>query len=494
MKITFSKKYFNPLYFILNDLIKDESVRIVLVYGGKSSSKTISISQVLAKECIVKNASSITFRKESAIIPTTLKKSFNLAIDSMFLSPAFERQDRRYLNIISGNATPPEIIMKGLDDPEKAKGIESYKYVYLDELNHFDQAEYEQFNLSLRGMPGQKIFAAWNPVDENSWVKLELVDKYIWHDDEKYQLPSKNSFVQRSSCGKVVLIRTMYEDNYWITGSPCGEYGYRDDNLITEYESLRTRNYNSYKVNVLGEWGKTVFGGEFLKCWRSENHVGIHPYNPKLAVHLIFDENVNPYFPCGIFQVGEDQKSIYLIHVLALKNPNNNVSSMCREIDRKLQEWGHQEAVFVGGDPTSQKEDVKQEKGHDLFRLILDGLAKWKPRRAVLQGSPSVRMSADFFNSILEKEIFGLKFSVDKSCRVAILDFENTKEDKNGKVDKKTVIDPQTKVSYQPYGHFVDLTRYFLCYTFANEYTKYQRGGKEHLPVVGKNLSRNDYR
>jgi phage terminase large subunit len=471
--VRFNKKWYNPLYFILNDIIKDDSIRIVLIYGGKSSAKTVSICQILTKECYIKGSNSIAFRKESAIIPTTLKKSFNLAIDTQYLYPAFDKMDRRFACRSIGLHKDSEIVMKGIDDSEKAKGVESYMYIYLDELNQFDHAEYEQFNLSLRGIRGQKIFAAWNPVDENSWVKTDLVDKYDFV-GTKWKLPCENSFVKISTCGKIVLIKTTYEDNYWITGSPEGNYGYRDDNLISEYKALAFKNANSYKVNVLGEWGKTVFGGEFLKQWRSEKHAGIYPYNPDLAIHLIFDENVNPYFPCGIFQVGEDQKSSFLIHSIALKNPNNNVYSMCREITRKLHEWGHEGVVFIGGDPTSQKNDVKQEAGFDLFRLIMRELAEFRPRRAVLSGSPNVKMSAEFFNSILESEVQGLKFRVDIKCRTAIIDFENTKEDKNGKIDKKTVTDPVTKVAYQPYGHFVDLTRYFLCYTFQDEYLKWQ--------------------
>lgn len=489
--IKFDKKYFNPLYFILIELIKDPTIRTILIYGGKSSSKTITICQAIAKEAFIKEASAIAYRKESSIIPTTLKKSFNLALDSMYLNPVFERQDRRYLCTTQTGGSS-EIIMKGLDDPEKAKGIESYKYVYLDELNHFEQSEFEQFNLSLRGIEGQKIFAAWNPVDENSWVKTELVDKYEFIEMD-YKLPSENSFVKKSSCGKVVLIKTTYEDNYWIVGSPDGSYGYRDENLISEYEGLRLRNNNSYKVNVLGEWGKTVFGGEFLKCWRSENHTGIFPYDPEQAIYLSFDENVNPYFPCGFFQVGRDLKSPRLIHIIAAKNPNNKVSWVTREIIRKLTEWGHSGRLYICGDATSQKDDVKQEKGHDLFRLIINELKEFKPERRIGTSNPSVTMSADFFNSILDGGIKGMSFGADKNCRVAIVDYENTKEDKNGKVDKKTVTDPVTKVSYQPYGHFVDLTRYFLTTVFSTEYITYQKGTSALTITTGKNHSKNSY-
>ena len=166
---------------------------------------------------------------------------------------------------------------------------------------------------------------------------------------------------------------------------------------------------------------------------------------------------------------------------------------MGREITRKLHEWGHTEAVYVGGDATSQKDDVKQEKGHDLFKLIMNELTEFKPRRAVAVSNPSVVASAEFLNSILQNETQGIKYRVDIKCRTAILDYENTKEDKNGKVDKKTVTDPVTKVSYQPYGHFVDLTRYFFCHVFSTEYQNYQRGGKSSTPIIGKNVSRNMY-
>lgn len=512
MPVVFDKKWFNPLYFIINDLAKIESIRTILIYGGKSSAKTVSICQYLAKDCYVKGSSAIAYRKESAIIPTTLKKSFNLAIDSMYLYPAFERQDRRYLCTNQGKNVS-EIVLKGCDDEEKAKGIESYKYVYLDELNHFEQSEFDQFNLSLRGIPGQKIFASWNPVDEGSWVKTELVDKYEFVETE-YKLPSENSFVRISTCGKVVLIKTTYEDNYWVVGSPKvkvyyedgseiidvtdprykSDYGYIDDNLISEYEGLRTKNNNSYKVNVKGEWGKTNYGGEFLKTWRSEVHTGIYQYNKECAIYLWFDENVVPYFPCGIFQVGIKGNEPRMIYHIAAESPNNKVPWVCAEVKRKLIEWGHVGKVYVGGDATSQKDDVKQEKGHDLFRLIMNELIEFKPERKTPQSNPSVIMSANFFNSILDNGVAGLSFGADKNCRKAIIDYENTKEDKNGKIDKKVVTNPVTKVSYQPYGHFVDLTRYFLTYVYASEYVGYQRGVSSITSVTtGKNYSKHNY-
>ncbi len=505
MPVTFDRKWFNPLYFILNELFKDNSIRTILVYGGKSSSKTISIAQMIVKECFIRGANTMAFRKTSNAIPGTLKKSFTKSIDGMYLHPVYEKQDRRYLCQNQGRFIS-EIVLKGLDDEEKAKGIESYKYVYLDELNQFLASEFEQINLSLRGIEGQKILGSWNPVDENSWVKLELVDKFEWI-ETNHKLPCPNSFVKKSVCGKVVLIKTTYEDNFWITGSKgkkytvngvetivTEDYGYRDENIIYQYEEItRKSNAQSYKVNVLGEWGKTVFGGEFLKAWRSEVHTGSYPYNPELAIYLYFDENVNPYLPCGIFQISKDLKTLYLIHVLAKKNPENTVKHICSDINSYLRRMNHKESVYVGGDPTSQKEDVKQEKGYDMFKIIMSFLVDWKPKRATLSGSPSVKTSKEFVNDILEFNQLGITICVDKNCRTAIIDFENTKEDKNGKVDKSTVTDPVSKVSYQPYGHFCDILRYMVCFMFSKEYAEYQRGGKESPMSLGVRKSKSGY-
>jgi|SRR6185369_5226666 len=486
--IRFDKKWFNPLYFILNDLIKDESIRTILVYGGKSSSKTLSIAQILSKESAVKGASSIAFRKESTTIKTTLKESFKLALNTLRLEPGFERLDFIFRCRLNNSS----IVLKGLDDEEKAKGVESFKYVYLDELNHFEEGEYSQFQLSLRGIPGQKIFASWNPVDENSWVKVNLVDKYEWVDTD-YKLPCEHSFVKRSSCGKMVLIKTTYEDNYWISGSPDGSYGYRDENLINEYNQLKKTNYNRYRINVLGEWGKVTYGGEILKKWKSERDVIDSPYTSGLAIYLSFDENVNPYFPCGIFQVLDDQKTVRMITCITAKNPNNTVRGICNEIKFKLKQWQHTGRVYITGDATSQKEDVKQEKGHDLFALIISELREFNPIRRVMTSNPSVVTSFEFFNSILDYNAEGIDFKVDKSCKVAISDFENTKEDKNGKIDKTTIKDTTTGISYQPYGHILDLTRYMLCSTFQSEYAKFQRGGVVHDITMGRAQSKNSW-
>lgn len=468
MAVRFDKKWFNPLYFILNDIFKDPTIRTVLVFGGKSSAKTISICQQLSKSCFVKGESSIAFRKESSIIPTTLKKSLNLSIDSMFLQPAFERQDRRYVCSNQGDGVS-EIVMKGLDDPEKAKGIESYKFVYLDELNHFEESEYEQFNLSLRGIPGQKIIASWNPVDENSWVKVNLVDKYEFVETE-YKLPCPNSYVKKSTCGKVILIKTTFEDNYWIAGAPCGTYGYRDENLISEYEQLRTRNPMSHKVNVLGEWGKTMFGGEFYKSFNVERNILNWTYDPTLPLHISFDFNRNPYMSCSVWQIVG--KSCYCIDEIAMRSPVNKTDLTAREFARRYNY--HKGGLFVYGDPSGRTETTSDEMGQNNFTIIMKELAKFHPKLRVASAHPPVAMRGDFINSCFDGFTDVRIYLFEKSVYLKN-DLLYGREDSDGTKFKEMHKD-DNGVRSQKYHHFSDGMDYLICEAFSNEFEKYQNG------------------
>ena len=181
--VRFDKKWFNPLYFILNEIIKDPNIRTVLVYGGKSSAKTLTLTQILSKEsALYEDTNSISFRKESNRIKVTLKESFKKGIKTTRLGAAFETMEFSF-RCHNGN----QIVLSGMDDEEKAKGIESFKYLYLDELNHFSSYEYDQFQMSLRGIEGQKVFASWNPVDIDSWVYTDLIKDVNWINTDKWE-------------------------------------------------------------------------------------------------------------------------------------------------------------------------------------------------------------------------------------------------------------------------------------------------------------------
>jgi len=463
------RKWFNPLYFILNEIVKDPTIRTVFVYGGKSSSKTVSISQILSKEAFVKGDNTIAFRKESSTIQTTLKKSFNLAIKSMRLKAAFETLLFMY-RCIKGS----EIVLKGLDSEEKAKGIESYKYVYLDELNHFEKEEYEQFNLSLRGIPGQKLFASWNPVSETSWIKTDVLDNYTFTDTDAFgSLPAPDSSIKISDNGKIILIKTTYPDNYWIVGSPCGTYGYRDENLIEEYESLKARNFNSYRVNVKGEWGKVQTGSEYAHKFDKLKHVKKVSYDPSLPIHLTLDFNAIPYMTglCAQLDLNapDGRKKLRFFREYCLPPPRNTTEDICSALES---EFGHRmRGLFFYGDPSGRNRQTVSKQYRDNFDVIAKKLHKYLNNYSdrVLRSHPDLLKSRDFLNDLLAGT-YGIDVEIDESCVKLIEDLEYAKQDANGGVLKTMVKDKDTKESYQKYGHTSDAFRYLVVPLFENIY------------------------
>ena len=120
-------------------------------------------------------------------------------------------------------------------------------------------------------------------------------------------------------------------------------------------------------------------------------------------------------------------------------------------------------------------------------------LAQFRPRLIVPKSNPSVVTSALFVNSILENEVEDICFRVDDNCNTSIVDYENTKEDKNGKVDKKTVTDPKTRQSYQPFGHFCDIVRYFFCTVFSDRFRKFEKGAEKRPVTLGRNLAKHSW-
>lgn len=465
-KIKYKRTWFNPLYFILDDIIKtNPKVSTVLIYGGKSSAKTYTTSQLIAKKGIENRSDAIFFRKENARVKLTVKRTLVSAINSLRLQNGFVIQDFKVKSISGG-----ELFLTGLDTEDKAKGAEGLSYVLMDELDQFTYDEFSQVEMSFRGEEAKILFGTWNPVSKNSWVKKDLVDTYEW-EETKYKLPNPESFVNISSCGSVVLIKTNYKDNYWTVGSPCGTYGFEDEKLISKYNRLKKKDYNKYRINVLGEWGNANKGGEFYKHFKAEKQVRKHKYDPNLPLHISFDENVNPFLSLSVYQA-EGLRS-WKIDEICLEHPNNTLRKTLEAFCKKYSE--HQEVIFIYGDATSRKQDTKLEKGQNFFTIIEDYLKQkgFRFKNRVPRSNPSVTQRGDFINDIFYENIYGIEFTIDENCTKSIDDFEFIKEDADGSKKKSYVTDPRTKVRYQEYGHLSDTDDYFICEYYKDQYRRY---------------------
>jgi hypothetical protein len=344
------------------------------------------------------------------------------------------------------------------DDKElnRFKGLECNGFLF-EEINECQQKTFYKAieragSHIIKNQPNPLILATCNP--SNGWVKELIYNKWKLND-----LPSN-----------WIYIPSKITDNPFIPESYL--------------ESLKSLTPYEYEVFVNGNWDlQERTGAEFYKYFDLGKHVKKIIYNPDLPLHISWDENVNPYLPCGIFQIQGNE--IRLIDEILGINPRNTIHDVCNEF--KFRYKDHNTGLFIYGDATSQKDDVKQEKGYNFFRIVENELSIYNPTIRVSPSNPPVIIRGNFINKILYNNIFGLEFLIDVNCKTAIADFTNTKEAADGTKDKTKVKDAKSGVSYQEYGHLSDLTDYIICEAFKEEFSRYQHGDVIRGFQIGKN-------
>lgn len=411
-----------------------------MIYGGKGSAKTFSIAQLFIILGYIEKSSAICYRKEQTTIKKTLKESLKKARKSVRFDDVYEVMDFKFLGIDG-----QEIILNGLDDETKVKGIENYKYLLFDELDHFLQEEWTQANLSLRGMPNQKLFGTWNPVDEHSWIKKEI-DTMSWVDMPKIINGNplselcETSEVKLSKDGSVLLIRTTYPDNKWMVGG--NGYGYRDENLITQYENQKAINYNFYRVNVLGEWGKAEVQRPFAYNFKIDKHVkATAVFNPHLPVYFSIDFNVEPFvcLAAHIWRDGQGDHLHFFREIIIEKN--GDVHEMC---DRLLDTFGvgvMANCIFTG-DATSRKKEVTQRNNIDAWTII-NSRFKLGQRLKLPRANPRVAETRHLLNTILA---FHPDVQFNPEMKRTIFELQYSEVDEEGEPVKKNRNDEKQRM------------------------------------------------
>ena len=262
-------------------------------------------------------------------------------------------------------------------------------------------------------------------------------------------------------------------------------------NLPANYIEKQEANLASHRHGML-IYGDPLAksGGEFWKQWDSSRHSGHYyesVYDPTHPIDLTWDFNVHPYVTCVLSQTfvrGNGWIDVYILDEILGTTPRNTTPHVCEDF-LKLYGKTHQGRIYVHGDPSGKNAQTKTKDKRSDFKVIFEQL---KPhftsvRDMVLTKAPSVSESGDFINLILEKEYQGIRVHVDKArCKTVIKEFEYTKEDESGGIQKKMILDTKTKIRYQPFGHISDALRYFFVGKLAKQYKQFTGKGSGEKP------------
>ncbi len=339
-------------------------------------------------------------------------------------------------------------------DLNRWRGLEVNGFL-LEEVNELSEVSFykaieRRATHVINPKPPGLILCTCNPT--NNWVKEKFYDPWKegklnprWH-----YIPSK------------------------LTDNPYMDAEFR--------EGLRQLPRYQYEVFVEGNWDIYLrTGAEFYKEFDLNKHVKRIAYNPRLPLWISIDENVHPYFSASVWQV--EGKRAMQIDEICMRSPGNSVKDMAQEFKRRYA--NHRAGILLTGDATSRKEDVKIEKGYDLYLLLQRELQDYHPQRKVPESNPSVYMRGLFINQILFSNFKNIEIIINETCKETIKDLQNVKQDSDGTKLKNYKTDPLTKVSFQEWGHLSDCLDYAVTMIFSSEYNEYQKG-PYCLPFVGK--------
>jgi phage terminase large subunit len=466
MNIDFNYKLFNPNFHHIMKCLGDSSLRYVFCYGGSSSSKTYSIVQAIIITTLQDGCNSLIFRKVQASIKKTIYNDFVSVINSLHLQDFFDIQT---FQIKCKNGAI--ISFMGLDDPEKVKGISSYKRIVVDEITECELEDFNQLRKRMRGVHNQKLILTFNPISDVHWLKTEIYDKL-----NLSSLPTvidNNMLTQVAEVQRdknYIFIRSTYLNNYWVVGSPIGNFGYIDMHTLNDFEFDKNNDINFYNIYALGHWGKLTSGGEFYKQFKSSIHISKEDLIIDLnhSLHISFDENVRPYMPMTINQYYDN--IFRVVDEITASSPNNNIQDLIRLFVNKYSEFKNKK-IYVYGDATSRKQDARVEKGYNLYMMIINQLEEngfTDVELRVPSSNPSVAMSGTFINRILSN-LYPFSILISRNCKETIKDFLYLKEDKDGTILKERG-KASDGTSYEKYGHLSDSVRYNITKLFYVEY------------------------
>jgi phage terminase large subunit len=201
--------------------------KTVINRGSAGSSKSFSILQVvLTLMAKYRNLKILIVRKSLPSLRISTLLDFKEMISDMGLTPLFFEEKVNLNFYFNGNF----LHFGSVDDPEKMKST-NWNYIFMEETNEFTYQEFQLVRLRLRsplqGNSMNKLFMAFNPIDEYHWIKEKLID------------------VEKHDVGRIDEIHSTYKDN------PCLEKDY-----IKMLEDLINQDANYHRIYAEGKWGK----------------------------------------------------------------------------------------------------------------------------------------------------------------------------------------------------------------------------------------------
>lgn len=220
--------------------------------GGRFSAKTYEIlSNNIDNSLSLQQLNTAAVRKVYSSLRDSLYRNYIEVIEDKKLIRGIHYTTTVSPLNIKFPQTGSEILFKGLDDPEKTKGLANIHRLVGDEINEWSRSDFESLDMSIRGKKHKKKrYLAHNPIPLTPGNRLWFQELF----DPGNLKPGLPVLFNRPGLGKVAALKTTYKDNHF-----CPE------DIRQRLEGYKITNPNLYQLWTLGNYAQME--GVILKNW-----------------------------------------------------------------------------------------------------------------------------------------------------------------------------------------------------------------------------------
>lgn len=234
-----------------------EDARYRIAYGGRGSSKSWAIAQMLIVRAMEDKKLILCCREYQTSIKESSHRLLSDTIERMGVAEMFDVLE----TTIRCKTTGSEFIFKGLKkNASEVKSTEGIDIVWIEEANATSKRSWKILTPTIRAK-GSEVWASFNPEDEEDFIYKRFV----------LNTPPKRSQV----------VKINFEDNPWFT-----------DELEEERQETLTSDPDDYAHIWLGEIEKAKEGTYYAKIladMREAEKITSVPYDPTAPVQTWWD-------------------------------------------------------------------------------------------------------------------------------------------------------------------------------------------------------------
>ncbi len=367
------------------------------------------------------------------------------------------------------------VIYKASLDNYKAHEGKEFGWAILDETKDTKEEAVKevilhrlrQTGLKMHGIDFNPLYIGTTPAKVdwiNDWFELDR-----WEDEIAASIYDKDDFFHKEFSNKCITISSTYHNE---TNLPVGHI----DELMIEHTDRDGKIKESGKRLIYAN-PFVKAGGEFYSSFNRAIHTGDIELLKGEPIHISYDFNVVPYITLTCWQIIKKEDIYYLraFDEFCLSSPDNTTERVTKEFIRKYSE-DLVSGLYYYGDPTGSARDTRSRKND--YQIIQDVLKEFigsNSNRVISRAHPIISRR-DFANNCFDEK-YSLRIIINKGCKKIIADFEYLKEDADGKKMKTKVTDPDTKQTYEKWGHCSDAFDYLLTVAFSKFMQHIKRKG-----------------